>query len=84
MTHAKQWSTATFAVVLTWILTGSAHAASSGYGSAQGVSTGGDGGGGAGELPFTGLDMTPVLIVGVVLLLVGLGLARASRQHPSS
>ncbi len=87
MTHPTQWLTAATVSFLTLLATGTAHAQSTGYGAAQGVSTGGDpgsGGDAAGQLPFTGLDMTPVLIIGVVLLLAGLALARASRRHPSS
>lgn len=82
------WLRATASAGLILLLTaGSAAAQSTGYGAAQGVSGAPGGGVGvsssggptAAELPFTGLDVTLVLIAGGILLLLGLGLARANR-----
>ncbi len=86
MTHSIPWLRAT-ALSLLLLLTGAstASAASTGYGAVQGVSAGGGGGDPAGttdpsgQLPFTGLDLGPLLVVGLALILLGLALARSGR-----
>ncbi len=81
MKHFTTWLSAITATLFLWLGAGStAVAASTGYGAAQGV-----GGGGTPDptvqLPFTGLDMAPLLVAGLVLLFIGVALARIERKR---
>jgi hypothetical protein len=44
----------------------------------------GGGSGGGGQLPFTGLDLGFIALAGVLLVLAGVGLHRATRKPPES
>ncbi len=79
MTHPITWLGATALTLLVMAYgCGTAVAASTGYGSAQGVS-GGDSADQSSQLPFTGLAVTPLIIAGLVLVALGAALVR--RDH---
>lgn len=74
---------ATIAVIGAFAAPSTAVAADSGYGAAEGVSGGtqqqaSDTGK---QLPFTGLDVVPMLAAGAALLGAGFGLARVGRER---
>jgi len=74
---------ATIAVIGALGAPSAAFAADSGYGAAEGVSSGGpqEQAHAGKKLPFTGLDVVPMLAAGAVLLGAGFGLARVGRDH---
>lgn len=82
---------ATIAAIGAFAAPGTAVAADSGYGAAEGVSQGPGSTAGVtrasspsassgSQLPFTGLDVVPMLAAGAVLLGAGIGLSRAGRR----
>lgn len=73
---------ATIAVIGALGAPSAAFAADSGYGAAEGVSSGTQAQASGGkQLPFTGLDVVPMLAAGAVLLGAGFGLARVGRDR---
>jgi hypothetical protein len=72
---------ATIAVIGALGAPGTALAADSGYGAAEGVSGGTPTSSSEKQLPFTGLDVAPMLAAGIVLLGAGFGLSRVGRDR---